>query len=310
MKYVVSSTDPFSNADFQMYKEVSARITEVLKNLPSQEVSQEGLGSNILGKMIIGIADTFLGLLNSFKTNLFKFNKHLKRSEIKEFIESNRTKVWTVTNQIKNINQDVKLDAPAGMRVTFMTAIETLKLVYTQLNALATAKTLNSSLAEICRNVASNDSNASSSVSTAANYINVVIKGSKNAVLKCQKEFGGTRSEKINWMELYSGIEEIAKTVNELLGMESRLQDVNQLTELIRQMEGTLRCIVDTVKNASDEVKMSNRDLIVLGETAKNVALIFDSYGLAATRQLMLEHNTVLNINALYKMMTDKSKVS
>ena len=88
---------------------------------------------------------------------------------------------------------------------------------------------------------------------------------------------------------------EVRKT---LIENESRLQDVKAISEIIGSMEGTLREIAKQAESV--DTILTQKDLKNLGETAKQVALIVDAYGMAATRQMTIEHNYILTANHLY----------
>lgn len=302
----VSSVSDTNYGVMPLYTQTSDAVEDILRELrTNDEVSTESLAGNMFGRMVVSICDTFTGLLNTFVTNVTKFHKTLKRSELKEFCQSNRMKVGVVSNSISKAIGDVKVNAPAGMNTTFVQAIETLQVIYVQLNAVETARTMQAALQETFAKLSNQDSSVGKSILTNYNFIHTVIKNSKPAVLKCQKEFGSERAESVPITKAYADLSEVRKSIEMLLSMEPRLQDVHALVKMAQQMEAVVKGMVDLVKTKGvAELNIANRDLANLGETAKDLALIFDSYSLAATRQMTLEHNTVLNINALYKVMS------
>lgn len=294
-------SDPYYGS-MPLYTATCDAVNAALKDALS---SQESLAGNFLGRAFVALCDTFTGLIATFTTNISKFHKKLKRSELNEFVQSNRMKVNVVCNQLKMATNDVKVYAPAGMNVTYCEAIDTLSLIYTQLNAVETARTMLTALQEIFNQLSSGDKSASKNIASASNYIGTIVRGSKEAVLKCQKDFGSDRSDTVVWHKVYPALTDIGRSVNKLLDMESRLQDVHTLVQMAENMEAVVKGILGLVKDKKlDDIPVNTRDLNNIGETAKSVALIFDSYSLAATRQMSLEHNTVLNINALFKAMS------
>ena len=293
--------DPYYGS-MPLYTATCDAVNAALKDALS---SQESLAGNFLGRAFVSLCDTFTGLIATFVTNITKIHKKLKRSELNEFVQSNRMKVNVVCNQLKTTVGDIKVYAPAGMNVTYCEAIDTLSLIYTQLNAVETARTMLTALQEIFSQLSAGDKSASKNIASASNYIGTIVRGSKEAVLKCQKDFGSDRADTVVWHKVYPALTDISRSVNKLLAMESRLQDVHKLVEMAESMEAVVKGILGLVKEKKlDELPVNSRDLNNIGETAKSVALIFDSYSLAATRQMALEHNTVLNINALFKAMS------
>ena len=270
-----------------LYTEACKQIDDALAPIKGVS-SNESLAGNFFGRAIVSVLDTFTGLLNTFVTNITKFHKSLKRSELNEFCQIG----------------DVKVYAPAGMNTTYCEAIDTLGLIYIQLNAIETARTMQTALQEVFSQMSKGDKSVTKHIASASNYISTVIKASKQAVLKCQKDFGSDRADSVVWHKVYPALTDIKRSIEKLLAMESRLQDVNKLTQMAQEMEAVVKGIADLVKEKStSELPVANKDIINIGETAKQVALVFDSYAMAATRQMTLEHNTVLNINSIFKGM-------
>lgn len=286
-----------------LYTETCKKIDEALAPIRGVS-SNESLAGNFFGRAIVSVLDTFTGLLNTFVTNITKIHKTLKRSELNEFCQSNRMKVNVVCNCLGKMIGDIKVYAPAGMNTTYCEAIDTLSLIYIQLNAVETARTMQTALQEVFSKMSKGDKSVTKHIASASNYISIVIKASKQAVLKCQKDFGSDRADSVVWHKVYPALTDIKRSIEKLLALESRLQDVNKLTQMAQEMEAVVKGIADLVKEKStSDLSVSNKDIINIGETVKQVALVFDSYAMAATRQMSLEHNTVLNINAIYKGM-------
>lgn len=287
-----------------LYTETCKKINEALESIRGMTAT-ESLAGNFFGRAIVSVLDTFTGLLNTFVTNITKFHKNLKRSELREFVQSNRMKVSVVCNSLQRMLGDVKVYAPAGMNTSYCEAIDTLALIYIQLNAIETARTMQTALQEMFAQMSAGDKSVTKHIASASNYISTVIKASKQAVLKCQKDFGSDRADTVVWHKVYPALTDIKLSVEKLLALEGRLQDVHKLAEMAQQMEAVVRGIVDLVKDkGASELPVSNKDIVNIGETAKQLSLVFDSYSMAATRQMTLEHNTVLNINALFKSMS------
>ena len=279
-------------------REIDAALADI------RGVSVESLAGNIFGRAIVAVMDTFTGLLATFVTNVTKLHKNLKRSELAEFVQSNRMKTSVVCNCLQKTIGNVKVYAPAGMTTSYCEAIDTLSLIYIQLNAIETARTMQTALQEVFAQMSQGDKSVSKHIASASNYISTIIKGSKSAVTKCQKDFGSDRADTVVWNQVYNALTDIKLSVEKLLALEPRLQDVHKLSDMALEMESIIKGIVNLVKdNKVADLAVSNKDIVYLGETAKSLALVFDSYALAATRQMMLEHNTVLNINAFYKAM-------
>lgn len=286
-------------ASFPFYNDVCKAIDPILAKLQAEQpASTEALNSSIFGRFFVAIADTFTGLLNTFKTNALKFAKPLKRSEIREFVESNKMKTWTVYRIPYDKLAEFMLDVPAHLDGTYLNAIKTVDAVYVKMDAINTAKIAINSFTEIFKNISANSADTLKQVTDLNALLANKVKITKEAVILCQKNFSGKLMLKVPFKQVFESVQEVEASTDALMEMEPRLQDANELKEMIGKMEGILKGICEVIEDSN--VNLTTKAIIDLGEVAKGLALIFDSYGMAATRQMALEHNHILNINNIY----------
>lgn len=292
MKFIVPENVTFSQA-------VANEINRLLEGLDVIDAaSQEALNSNAFGRAFVSVADAFTGILNTFKTNVLKFPKGLKRSELREFIESNLLKVKTVNGMTFDKVMKIKMVAPAGMAGTYSEASSSILDVYNKLGAFNIAKLSDTTFTNVYKSLSREDGNAGKIVGSAAGMIDRTVKAASPTISKCQKEFAGDKVADFDFVKCFKTMEEFRVVQSSLLDMEPRLQEVKKLDELVTRMEETLKSICAII-SANDAI-MAKADVMALGNMAKGVALIFEAESMAATRQLALEHNLVLNINTLY----------
>lgn len=263
-------------------------------------VSEEALNGNVFGRAFVSIADTFVGLLNTFKTNILKCTTRLKRSEIREFTESNRLKTNTVYGLTYSQMADIQLDVPANMAGSFMDAVDRVSKLYVRLNAVATAKTTIGSFNRILSALNTDAASIKQEIATVYASLSGVVNASREAVRECQAQFNGSFVAKKPFKDVFTDVKEFKAVTDELLSLESRLQDVATLAALVGQIETVLNSIAQQLDADGGKTAIDRSSLLNLGNTAKGLALIFDSYGLAATRQMALEHNHCLNINTIF----------
>lgn len=292
MKFTVPENVTFSQA-------VSNEMDRLLAGLEAYEMSaQEGLNSNVFGRAFVSVADAFTGVLQTFKTNVLKFPKGLKRSELREFIDSNMLKVKTVNGMTFDKVMKVQMVAPAGMSGTYVEATASVLDVYNKLGALNIARLADTTFTNVYKSLSREDGNAGKIVNSAAGMVDRVVKSAGPVVAVCQKEFAGDKVANFDFVKCFKTMEEFRNTQGSLLDMEPRLQEVKELDALVTHMEDTLKSICSLI-TANDSI-MAKTDVMALGNMAKGVALIFESESMAASRHLALEHNVVLNINTLY----------
>lgn len=295
---------------FQTYSRAIESLTPYMESL-SIAPADESLNNNVLGRIFVSITDTFVGLLNTFKTNVFKFTKALKRSELREYVESNRLKTSVVNRLPYAKLSPVYVNIPANMQGTYLEAVTAIAALYVKLNAVSTAKTTLASFNKIFSSLTTKDPNAKKELLDTNTLLANIIKTSKPAVVECQNQFSQKLVAKKPYGNVFKTVKEFQTVTTELLSLESRLQDVSTLVDVIGQIETVLKGITTALSDpkaapeAGEKPQLDQASLMVLGECAKGLALIFDSYGLATTRQMQLEHNHVLNFDLLYSQVHD-----
>ena len=138
----------------------------LLKSVPD---GQEGLASG-LPKMLIGVVDVFLRIGNTFKTNVFKFHKRLKRGEMRYFMESNRLKVAKVEDAPYARFIKLRLNAPSGMAGFYVDAIANITKTYEQLALKDTIVPLVDKLTQVQRMLVNSDASVSPWSATSCGY--------------------------------------------------------------------------------------------------------------------------------------------
>ena len=273
-------------------KEVDAILAKM--NTPSQE----GLNSNFIGRFFVSLCDTLLGICTTLTTNVTKVTKSIKRSELHEFIDSNRVKVSVVDKIPFSKLVGFQIDIPANLHGTYKDAIKNIAQLYIRLNALNVAKMNSSSLTKIYTSLTNGDAATAGIVREMFKLMETSMKSVAPAVAECQKNFSGKFQEKAKFEDVFSSKEEWVECQKLMLDLEPRLQEVRTVRELTEQMESTLKNICTFMTDNPD--KLSQQDLTMFGETVKRLALAMDGFNLAVTRHLALEHNYVIMINGIY----------
>lgn len=273
-------------------KEVDAILAKM--NQPAQE----GLNSNFVGRFFVSLCDTLLGICTTLTTNVTKVTKSIKRSELHEFVDSNRVKVAVVDKIPFSKLVGFQIDIPANLHGTYKDAIKNIAQLYIRLNALSIAKMNSSSLTKIYTSLTNGDATTVGIIREMFKLMDQSMKSVSPAVAECQKNFSGKFQEKAKFEDVFASKEEWAECQKLMLDLEPRLQEVRTVRELTEQMEATLKNICTFMTDNPD--KLSQQDLTMFGETVKRLALAMDGFNLAVTRHLALEHNYVIMINSIY----------
>jgi hypothetical protein len=284
--------------ELKLYDKVCADLDMLMYEHGIDPSSMEGLNSNIVGRLFVSVIDTFGGLLATWATNLTRCLKDLKRSEINEFVSSNLLKVNTVERIPYAKAMGLDMDVPSNMKSTYLKAVNAVMDVYSKLNALNNAKIACVSFNEMLTSINTGDKKISGQISSTYSVVLRVVAGAKQAVATCFSQFDGSSSYKVKFEKVFLSMKELSDCKRILLDNEFRLQEVHDLAKMVESIESACKEMVKVFQENTELVTAS--DLMHLSETAKNIALVIDAYGMAATRQLTLEHNLILCINGLY----------
>ena len=284
--------------ELKLYDKVCTDLDMLMYDHGIDPSSMEGLNSNIVGRLFVSVIDTFGGLLATWATNLTRCLKDLKRSEINEFVSSNLLKVNTVERIPYAKAMGLDMDVPSNMKSTYLKAVNAVMDVYSKLNALNNAKIACVSFNEMLTSINTGDKKISGQISSTYSVVLRVVAGAKQAVATCFSQFDGSSSYKVKFEKVFLSMKELSDCKRILLDNEFRLQEVHDLAKMVESIESACKEMVKVFQENTELVTAS--DLMHLSETAKNIALVIDAYGMAATRQLTLEHNLILCINGLY----------
>ena len=259
--------------------------------LCAQGYSAEGF----LGK----IGDVFLSMANTFKTNVFKFTKALKRSEMRLFNDGNFFLCKQVDSSQFTAVMDIDVDIPTGMITTYANAVRYIGSVYEQLDALNYGINVKDAIAEVRYKLYNNNLDPTKSFSP-SNLVagkDAVLKKAVDEQKKCYKDNGPC--VKIKFKSAYSSMDEFAKVKSSLLDMEGRLQDVNKFVNVMDDTSAT----IGDITNYLQQCQLPPQFIRMLADSIRIVGASFDLYGQTVMRQMALEHNHIINYQNLYKLL-------
>lgn len=287
---VCASKYPFTpwNSD-ALYQDL--RKLEVYHNYirTLDTTSTEGIGTGLL-KIFIGVTDVFLKIGNTFKTNIFKFYKDLKRSEMRYYYESHTT--MCLKAESIPITQVTNLDIPipSGMKGTYQNACMSLEQVYTVLDIQAYGQGVLAALIDFRRKLMRSEDYKSALVpmtnlvkqrETSLNSL----KGSVDKVFTEQKT-----PMDVKFMSVYKTMKEFKDVRLSLLDMEKYLAATNSLVKMVDDIDTVLADITSYLTEDQEIDKALVTDMINI---VKYMGVSFDIYGTTTTRQMAVEHNHI-----------------
>ena len=253
------------------------------------EVSNENMGTGLL-KVFIGVTDTFLRIGNTFKTNIFKFYKDLKRSEIRYYYESHTTMCLKAESVPITQVSNVKVPIPNGMKGTYQNACMSLQQVYTMLDILSYGQGVLSALIDFRRKLMRSEDYKSTLVP-----ITNLVKQRETSLngLKASADKVFTQQHtamEVAFTDAYKTMKEFKDARLSLLEMEPYLASTKRLVQMVDDIDTVLADITSYLTEDKEVDKALITDMINI---VKYMGVSFDIYGVTTTRQMSVEHNHI-----------------
>ncbi len=258
-------------------------------------VSTEGLGTGLL-KVFIGVTDIFLRVGNTFKTNVFKFYKEFKRSEMRYYFESHTTMCLKAEGVPFPQVAELDVPIPSGMKGVYQIACLTLLQTYTSLDLMSYANGVHAALVDMRRKLTRSEDYKTVLVPL-ENIMNQRAAGVKSIQNTIDRVFTQTKTPlEVKFKDVYKSMKEFKDVRIALLDQEKYLADAGKMVALVDQIDVVLADITSYLSNDEEVDKAMITSMINI---VKFMATCFDIYGANVTRQMAVEHN---HIGALCKV--------
>ena len=258
--------------------------------------SNEGLGTGLL-KVFIGVTDTFLKVGNTFKTNVFKFYKSLKRSEMRYYFESHTTMCLKVEGVPITTVSGLDVPIPSGMKGTYQNAVLSMEQVYGSLDMISFAQGTLASLIDLRRKLMRSEEYKNTMVPM-ENIMNQRAKSLPQMRLMLDKVFTNQKTPlTTNFTNVYKSMKEFKDVRVGLLDMEKYLADVNKMVNLV---DDTNTVLADIISYLSEDSEVDKTMVASMINIVKFLANSYDLYGVTSTRQMAVEHNHIGSIGQIW----------
>ena len=226
-------------------------------------------------------------IVNTFKTNIFKFYKNLKRTELRYFHESNTASIRRILSFDYELLSQMQVPVPDKLGTTYYTATEA------GMNCLSVMNMKERSMAFV-----SLVNNLKSSV-LSGQTIEIMEFGDQTDLGNIQKSFQkfnlcftGKRTNTIDFATVFPTMEEFKNTDMLLMKSENYQYEVNEINNNLEACEARMNEILSFLNQRVGNI--SKQDLIVLSDTCMTLAKLFDLYGVTIQDITRLEHNFTL----------------
>ena len=251
--------------------------------------SNEGIGTGLL-KIFIGVTDVFLKIGNTFKTNIFKFYKDLKRSEMRYYYESHTTMCLKAESIPITQVTNLEVPVPSGMKGTYQNACMSLEQVYNILDIQSYGQGVLAALIDFRRKLMRSEDYKSTLIPM-TNLVKQRETSLNNLKSSVDKVFTEQKTPmNVKFMDVYKTMKEFKDTRLALLDMEKYLAATNKLVRLVDDIDTVLADITSYLTEDQEIDKALVTDMINI---VKYMGVSFDIYGTTTTRQMAVEHNHI-----------------
>ena len=251
--------------------------------------SNEGIGTGLL-KIFIGVTDVFLKIGNTFKTNIFKFYKDLKRSEMRYYYESHTTMCLKAESLPITQLTSIQVPIPSGMQGTYQNACMALQQAYEMLDILSYGQGVLAALIDFRRKLTRSEDYKSTLVPM-TNLVNQRGNSLNNLKSTVDKVFTQKNTPlEVKFTDVYKTMKEFKDTRLSLLDMETYLANTNRLVKLVDDIDTVLADITSYLSEDKEVDKALVNDMINI---VRYMGVSFDIYGATSTKQMAVEHNHI-----------------
>lgn len=283
--------------DSKSFEEIRKKCDITLRMLDGYGVSEEGIGTGLL-KVFIGTADMFLKVGNTFKTNIFKFYKSLKRSELRFYWESHMLLCKTVEGQLFTKYMNLQIPIPSGMTSGYKEAIDYVDNVYQTVDLRNYGESIHKELLDIRRQMTRGQEVYKQGFKGTAQAASLKEQQVRKAIAEQTKYFSDKQTSSMPFNRAFKSMQDLNGCRGKLLDMEKYLGETDAMVKLVDNIDVL---IGDITNYLSEDSEVDKIFIGQLAQTIRFLATAFDIYGTYALRQMALEHNLILTYENLYK---------
>ena len=283
--------------DSKSFEDIRNRLNTTIKMLDGYGVSEEGLGTGLL-KVFIGATDLFLKIGNTFKTNILKFYKSLKRSELRFYWESHMLLCKTVEAQPITKFMNETIHVPTGMVKGYSDTIAYVEKVFSVVDINNYAEAIHKELLDIRRQLTRNQEVYKQGFKGTAQSAALREANLRKVIQEQTNYFVDKEIDKMVFNKAFKSMQDLNSCRGKLLEMEKYLAQTDSMVKLIDNID---MVIGDITGYLSDDKEVNKLFIEQLAQTIRFLATAFDIYGTYAIRQMALEHNLILTYEILYK---------
>lgn len=247
-------------------------------------VGTEGI-INVFSRII----DSFISVFNNVKASLMKFNKLVKRSELKYYIQSNRTNVMLVNRTDYTKIADLEIPIPVGMKVDYIEFTKTISSLINSIDMVNKVEQTLSLITDIFLGLEKGTIKGPIS-----GLYSIFDKEYSNHIFKELKKIIDLNSKKVTevkFNEMFKSVGEFVQCVDDTLSLSFIYDDIQKSSKVIDKILNEFDKIIDVLEH--NKINIPKSDIRDLSNVAYMCAQMFEQYGTLTIVYNRLEHNLV-----------------
>lgn len=248
-------------------------------------IGKEGM-SDAIKRLFVGLLNTVIHVINTFKTNIFSSYKNLKRTELKYFHESNRVSINRILNFDYSTLTSLQIPYPKGMIVDYLTATQKANICLDTMNM----KERSRSFVELVRSTKNN-------VLTSRNANAIAISNSTDlpTIVRTFQDFNHCFNNKVTttlpFIDLFPTETAFRDTDSLLMTCTEHEYSVNAVH---KNMETCTELMNEILSYLEKEMgTLTKQELLNLSDACNFLAKILDMFGVTIQDVTRIEHNFV-----------------
>lgn len=251
-----------------------------------------------LKSVLTAMVDLFGRFMNTAKTNLFKFPKDLKRSEIRAYVESHMVMIKRVEASSFHAFMDAEVDVPSRMSTSYLQSTTHLNDALSSLDMKGLSSHFITMVEDLIMSI-----NGGKEYEKIFNQGNVKVKTMLAGVVKPyklhRKDFSDKPGKRKAFSEVFANMQEVRDLKVALLDMEPNLMAVSKVRKDLDRLDTLTTKLFNVVKEDND-TSVSKLFIKSIASFLKAQATAYESFGELIGVQMALEHNYTEVMETLY----------
>lgn len=302
IKKAVIDEDAENNRDDDRITEMHMLLSNTPKGLMCIDandyyyVGNEDI-SGFIKNTFSGVINTIGHIANLFKTAVFSGWRDFKRSELREYVDSNQATVFRLRRidiyKVKNVN----LDIPNGMKSSYDKSLTSLLTCLKEMDMITRSKVLLSSAEKVLASLRDGSSAFASAINDASrDYANS--KNVERLFFDTEKHFTTQTSlRKATYEKAFESVPGFNKVLDGMLDAEDEFKAVAIVHDRLKDIENTIETIAE-----HDNINDMNRNAIdTLSKIVRAWAFLFEKYSIVINDLYRVNHNLMMNLQDLRK---------